>query len=73
MNFSEKNHEYKNIYKNFMSKTIVLSTGVRIEQDKNGNIVSISSPYMNYNIYNWSLSKKTPWNKIKTHELLSVN
>lgn len=54
-------------------KTIELRTGVKIEHDKNENIVSVFSPYMDYSIFNWSLAKKTPWIKTKRHDLLSVN
>jgi len=47
----------------------MLATGVKIEQDINDNIIDVNSPYMNFKIYNWSITEKLKWSPFKKHEL----
>ena len=50
-------------------KTIILTTGVKIQQDFNDNIVTVYSPYMNFEIYNLSISKNMSWSPFIKHVL----
>ena len=50
-------------------KTIMLATGVKTEQNINDNIIAVYSPYMNFSIYNWSITEKLKWSPFKKHTL----